>query len=196
MRHLMQKFLLTRSGQTVVVLGTLFALHGVGNAQNPLDQMDTVPQMTQRAADPVDFRRYRDLMPGALLGLEQMDCTGHNQQAQGMASSVVSCNYGEAGERVRIRFTDLGTMAPMMLSGRSMEFEIDSDDGFERSTSIAGFQGSHSWHEPAQSSKVTLQVGDRGLLEIDADELGSDGAVRAARTLPLQRLAALASGKY
>lgn len=186
----------TRSSRSLAALLLLFALQGVGSAQDPSEQLEGVPHMTQQAADPVDFRRYRDLMPAALLGLEQLDCTGHNQQAQGMASSVVSCDYGEADESVRIRFTDLGTMASMMLSGLSMKFQIDSDDGFERSTSIAGFHGGHSWNEPAQRSKVTLQVGDRGLLEIDAYELGSDGAVRAARSLPLQRLAALTSGKY
>lgn len=162
------------------------------------EMLKVMEQMREGGADPADYRRYEALMPSTLLGLERGDCEGQNQEVQGMATSASFCTYGDSEKRVDVRMSDMGNMGQMALMsqfGLTLDIDVQSDTGFERTTTVGGFRAMHTWYEPARLSKLMLLLGDRGMMEIKAFETASNGAVDAARSLPLNQFARLASAK-
>jgi hypothetical protein len=96
-----------------------------------------------RAAETVDFRTLRDLLPDELDGMERTDASGEKTGIAGFSVSQAEGKYrSEDGERrISLQIVDgggLGSMA-MLASWRMVEFDRETADGYERTTDFEGY---------------------------------------------------------
>lgn len=69
-------------------------------------------------AEPVDFRRLRDVLPEEAAGLERTSQSGERGGALGMAVSQAEAVYeGDDGARVEVKIVDLGNVPQIAMMG-------------------------------------------------------------------------------
>ncbi len=97
-----------------------------------------------RAAETVDFRVLRDLLPEELEDMERVDASGEKTGMAGFSFSRAEGEYrSDDGEhRVTLQIIDGGGVGQMALLGASwlqMDFDRESDDGYEKTTKYEGY---------------------------------------------------------
>lgn len=143
--------------------------------------------------DPVDFKELQTILPD-VPGWAK----GH-PEAERMTSPVsfsyASTRYTKDDVEITEKVTDSGfnqmLIAPlsmMLAAGYSKE----STDGFEKSTTVAGYPAFEKWDKSDQNGELTVFVNKRFVVELEGTGLADNKELQAflART-DLKKLAAL-----
>ena len=144
----------------------------------------------------VDFRELKALLPEDIAGLRRTNAQGKKTSAFGAEVAEARGEYGEAGgAHMNVKITDLAAMGPFgALAGMTWtvaEVESEGDDGYEKTTTYAGFKGLEKYTQASKSGSAKVVVGNRFIVEIDGRGVEPASLKAAAESLNLQALDAM-----
>ena len=179
----------------------LRAAQASGNAQEVTKGFEAMGKAMAAAAtgnasmapvDPVDFKELQTILP------EVPGWAKSHPEAERMTSPVsfsyASTRYQKDDAEITEKVTDSGfnqmLIAPlsmMLAAGYSKE----STDGFEKSTTVAGYPAFEKWDKGDQNGELTVFVNERFVVELEGTGLADNKELQAflART-DLKKLAA------
>jgi len=123
--------------------------------------------------DPVDFRKLKELLPQELAGFDKGDSSGEKNNAFGISVSEAKQSFRSAdgNKSVRFEITDPGSLAgPFALANMWMNVDIDKEtsDGYEKTSTVSGRKLHEKWSKGSKHGEVSLVVGNRFMVQIDA----------------------------
>ena len=146
-----------------------------------------------KTVEPVSFRELQALFP-TLDGWEKGKPTGEKMSAPFRYSNA-EVAYSKGDARIELKLADSGfnqlffaPFAFLMQAG----YEKETQDGYEKSTTIAGQPGYEKWNSEEKSGELTTMVGKRFLMSVEGRHLDDIKALRdVVSQIDLAKLAAL-----
>jgi hypothetical protein len=147
-----------------------------------------------RAAETVDFRALRDLLPEELDDFERTDASGERAGIAGFSFSQAEGEYrSDDGERqISLQIVDAGGIGQMTMLGASwMQLDVDreSSDGYERTTEFEGypaFEKLRSGDRPR--SELQLVVAERFFVSANGQNVEMDDLKDALEEIDFDEL--------
>ncbi|MCC7008093.1 MAG: hypothetical protein IT184_04705 [Acidobacteria bacterium] len=141
----------------------------------------------------VDYEVLKGLLPD-LSGWERSGAKGQ-QVSMGISLSSAEAHYakGDASMKLEIIDTNFSQMvlAPFMMFARA-GYEEKSDDGYKKGMTLGGYPGFESWEKGNRDAEVHLLVGDRFMVNVEANGVDNAEPARAlAQAVNLSKLAGL-----
>ncbi len=180
------------------------ATEGKELSKNPLAAMSQISEAAKKAADaakeasemkpvdPVNFAALLPFLPPAPAGFTAEEPRGETTAAMGFKISEVERRYAKEGQSLHVKIVD-GAYNSFLYAGVTMaaQFSRESTEGFEKGVTIDGNPGVEKWSKADKRGELTVVVGKRFLVTIDASPVES-GYVRSVYgTLDIAKLAAL-----
>ncbi|MCB0707159.1 MAG: hypothetical protein KDC34_17705 [Saprospiraceae bacterium] len=142
----------------------------------------------------VDFRKLKEMLPATLAGMERTDISGEKAGAMGFTISTANATYKSDGKKVEVTIVDGGGvgMAQMGLAAWAMaEIDQEDDNGWKKTTTIAGQKAYQEHNTRDKSGQVSLLVGGRGVMTIEYDGMDSGDAEKLLKGLDVNGVANL-----
>lgn len=143
----------------------------------------------------VDFRELKKVMPDAAASLKRTSLSGEKNSAMGMTISHAEAEYESSNNgRGSIKITDYGAtgMAAMMNAAwSSREIDRESDDGYERTTTINGQKAVEKFNTSSNDGTIEIIVASRFMVEIEVSSSTAADMQALANAIDLKALAAL-----
>ena len=146
-----------------------------------------------KPVDPVDFKQLQAMLPD-VAGWEKS-----NPEAERMTMPVsfayASTRYKKNGVQITEKITDSGfnqlLVAPLTMM-LATGYAKESTNGFEKSTTVAGYPAFEKWDKNDKSGELTVFVNQRFVVELESTGMPDNKELQAflART-DLKQLAAL-----
>jgi hypothetical protein len=181
--------------------GPLSGLQRMGEAAERMGEAAEEMERAQREggtpAEPVDFRRLREMMPEEVAGLPRTNVEGAREGFSGMNVAHATARYegpADADGRtpyVELKVTDLGgvAMAAMMGAAWTMaEVDRESDRDYERTTRLDGHPAFEKYDRQDRSGDFQVLVADRFLVQATGAGVADDQLRDAVRAVDLGRL--------
>ncbi len=170
--------------------------------EEPTSPSDAVKQMEKaveqmksgKEIEVVDFRELKELMPNKLAGAKQVSSSGEKAGAMGLKIAQAEAEYEDGERSFELSIVDAGGMSTVISSTAAwadMELDRESDDGYERTTTIKGHKAFESYNSKTREGKVALIVADRFIVNIEGEGIQARDLERAIGDLKLQKLARL-----
>ena len=149
-----------------------------GATQERLEEMED--QGALEPADPVDFRRLRELLPETAAGLDRGDAEGSKEGAMGFTISKASASYSDSADAsATVTVTDMGGVQFAMMMGLAWTMtEIDRESGtkIERTLEFDGYPAYLEYNSDGGRGSLQVLVADRFAVQaegrgLDADQL-------------------------
>ena len=145
----------------------------------------------------VDFREMKALLPKELPGGLKGQLKGQKSGAMGMTIAEAEGHYGaENGDSsISIKLSDisgtggLGVMAHAAWA--SAEIDNESDDGYEKSTTVGGFKALEKYNTKNKGGELQVLVDSRFVVEVRGSNVKMEQIKSALDTVDLKKLAAL-----
>jgi len=170
------------------------ALQGMAEKmQEAADQMEKGEQ-----TEVINFRELKKLLPKKVAGLNMEDSEGETAGGMGFKVSNVEAQYSDesSDKRIDITITDVGgaTMALMGIAAwSSLEYEKDTDEGYERTTMIDGHKAFEKYYSANQDGEIGVIVADRFVVTVKGRQIEMDDLKSALNKIDLDDLADLAT---
>lgn len=167
-----------------------------GDAAGALEQFGEAMEQMQgaqgNAADPVDFRRLKELLPEELAGLRRTSHTGERSGAMGMSVSQAEADYeGPGGARADVKILDLAgvpTLGMLGFAWTMAEVDRETDTGYERTITHRGHRGYEQYDSGSRSGQFHLVVAERFMVQVDGSNVDMDRMKALADGLDLGAL--------
>ena len=139
------------------------------------EAMEGMAGNAEDRADPVDFRRLKELLPERAAGLRRTSHTGERTGAMGMTFSQAEADYeGDGGARAEVSLMDLAgvpTFGMLGFAWTMAEMDRETDTGYERTMEYGGYRGYEKYDRSDRSGQLQLIVADRFMVEVSGDDL-------------------------
>jgi hypothetical protein len=160
--------------------------------------MQGIQQMANAQGKPgsaklVDYEVLKGMLP-ELNGWERTGAKGQ-QVSMGISVSSAEAQYtkGDASMKLEIIDTSFSQMvlAPFMMFARA-GYEEKSDDGYKKGITLGGHPGFESWEKSNRDAEVHVVVGERFLVNVEANNVDNPEAPRAlAQAVDFGKLAGM-----
>ncbi len=149
----------------------------------------------------VDFRKLKELLPDTISGAKRTDASGERQNAMGMDISKAQGRYETesedgSGPSFSVEITDVGNASGIMAQAYApwsvMQFDRETDNGYEKTIKYEGFPGHERYDTEGRSGSFDVFVAKRFLVHVEGDEATSAQIRAGLDALDLGKLAALA----
>ena len=157
-----------------------------------VEQMEE--QANQAPAEPVDFRRLRDLLPESLGPLERTNAEGAKQGTMGFSVSEASADYGAGDSTVAVKITDMGAVPAMGMMGAAWtmtDVDRETSTGYEKTVRLGESKGYRTYDTDSRRGEFSLVVADRFLVNVTGRGVDDDALEAALRAVDLSALAAM-----
>lgn len=146
-----------------------------------------------KAVDPVSFRDLQTLFP-SLDGWEKAKPTGEKISAPFRYSNA-EVTYTKGDSRIVLKLADSGFnqlfFAPFAML-MQVGYEKETQDGYEKSTTIAGQPGYEKWNSERKDGELTVVIGKRFLMSIEGDRVDDIKTLRdVVGKIDMAKLAAM-----
>ena len=162
------------------------------------DMADAVQELEERAnqapAEPVDFRRLRDLLPETAAGLERTNAEGSKQGSMGFSVSEASADYEGGDASLDIKLTDMGAVPTMAMMGAAWtmtDVDRETATGYEKTVRLGESKGYRKYDTESRRGEFSLVVVDRFLVNVSGRGVDDDALEAALRAVDLSALAAM-----
>jgi hypothetical protein len=153
-----------------------------GNTAEAMEQFGQAMEQMQGAqgdaADPVDFRRLKELLPEEAAGLRRTTHTGERSGAMGMTVSQAQAVYeGDDGAHVDVKILDLAGVPTFGMLGYAWtmaEVDRETETGYERTMNHRGHRGYEKYDSGGRSGQVQLIVAERFAVEVNGSNVDMD----------------------
>ena len=148
--------------------------------------------------EPVDFRKLKEALPQELAGFDKGESSGEKNNAFGIAVSEAKQSFrtADGNKRVRFEITDPGSLSgPFALANMWMNIEVDKEtsDGYERTSTVNGRKLHEKWSKSGQHGSVQLVVGNRFMVEVDAQGIEMNDVKSLIGKIDVAKLEAMKS---
>ena len=140
----------------------------------------------------VDYQKLKDYLPNGLAGMKQEDLSGEKTSAMGFRFSMAEATYRDKEREVEVSISDfggIGILKATMAAWTSMDYERESDDGYERTTTIKGYPAFEKFDRTTGDGEVGILVDDRFILSVDAQNVTEKDFTRIIEQLDPAKLA-------
>lgn len=140
----------------------------------------------------VDYQKLKDYLPGRLAGMKQEDLSGEKTSAMGFRFSMAEATYRDKEREVEVSISDfggIGILKATMAAWTTMDYERESDDGYERTTTIEGYPAFEKFNRSTGDAEAGILVDDRFILSLDARNISEKDFARIIDQLDPARLA-------
>ena len=146
--------------------------------------------------EPVSFRELKELLPQSLPGMTREDAGGEKTSAMGIKVSEAHATYrGDNGKRIEIKITDFGslkgTMAMATMAWAMADFERETEDGYEKTTTYQGHKALEKYETDDKEGEIQVIVGKRFMVEVEGRNLDMDEIKSALKKIDLGKLEAM-----
>ncbi len=144
----------------------------------------------------INFRELKALLPNKVAGLKMEDSGGETAGAMGFKVSTAEAEYRDGEEEMEISIADVGG-APMALMGMaawaSLEYEKDTDEGYERTTMIDGHKAFEKYYDSEKEGEIGVIIENRFVVSVKGYNVKMSDIKSALSKIDLDRLKKLAS---
>ena len=146
-----------------------------------------------QAAEAVDFRELKALLPEDLSGMKRSNAEGEKTSAMGFTISKAEARYeGDNNASVHITITDVGAMAGVAAMATyawaAGTIDRETESSYEKSVTIDGYKGYEKYDRQSSSGEVQVLVAGRFVVEVDGNNLPMDGIKAALGKVDLGKL--------
>lgn len=146
-----------------------------------------------QAAEAVDFRELKELLPEDLSGMKRSSAEGEKTSAMGFTISKAEARYeGDNDAGVQITITDVGAMAGVAAMATyawaAGTIDRETESSYEKSVTIKGYKGYEQYDRQSNSGEVQVLVAGRFVVEVDGTNIPMDGIKAALEKLDLGKL--------
>ena len=147
-----------------------------------------------KAKDAVAYQDLKDLMPDDINGVARSSLEGEKNSAMGFTISKAEARYETQGANasIRVEISDIGAMTGMMavaaFGWATMDMSNESDNGYERTTSIKGYRGYERYDKQSNFSEIQVLVGGRFVVHVEGNEVPMDVVKGALDKIDLGKL--------
>jgi hypothetical protein len=131
----------------------------------------------------VHFKKLQEFLPSAnVKGFERKKPTGQTQSAMGMTTSEAKVRYvtkpaseneeNYIEQSIEITLSDMSGFpyAGMAMMQYQQDFENETEDGYEKSTTVKGYKGKESARTgESKSCEIEFMVGSRYIFKLEGD---------------------------
>ncbi len=148
----------------------------VAAAQQAMKMAAEQMQKTQNgeAVEVIDYKELKALMPEQLLGMDRYNLDGQKTGMGAFNIAMAEAKYKKDAKNIEVRIVD-GAGAGMMQMGMAAwlqtEFDRESDDGYERTSTIDGMKAFEKYNTKDESGEVTVFAKNRYLLTVSGDRV-------------------------
>ncbi|MDX1940135.1 MAG: hypothetical protein SFU99_06255 [Saprospiraceae bacterium] len=146
------------------------------------------------AKEVVSYQSLKGLMPNSLLGMKRMNIEGQKSGMQGLSISTANAVYKEGDKELEVSIVDAGgstlTLAGLAMWA-NMEFERESDDGYERTTKIDGHKAFEQYDKKNKSGQLGVLVDNRFVVNIEGDQISEGDLRKALNDINLRKISRL-----
>ena len=145
----------------------------------------------------VDFREMKALLPKELPGGMKGELKGQKSSAMGMTIAEAEGRYRKEGSdsSISIKMTDISGMGAMGAMAHAAwanaEIDNESDDGYEKTSTIGGFKGLEKYNTKTKDGEVQIFVDNRFVVELRGNNTPMEQIKAALGTVDLKKLATL-----
>lgn len=148
-----------------------------------------------QAAEAVDFRELKALLPEDLSGMKRAKAEGERSSAMGFTISKAEAQYeseSDADARITITISDVGAMAGVAAMATyawaAGSVDRETETSYERSVTINGHKGYEKYDRQANSGEVQVLVAGRFVVEVDGNNMPMDAIKAALEKVDLGKL--------
>ena len=148
------------------------------------------------AAGAVDAKDLRALLPekDAFAGFKRVKAGTESNTAMGIKVVVAKADFEalEGDANFTVQYSDIGGLGAFAKMAVTMqEVDEETENGFRRTATYAGFKALEEYDGEDKSGKVQIYPGDRVAVEVEAHGLSFDAVKQIVGKLDLKKLAAL-----
>ena len=148
------------------------------------------------AAGAIDAKELRALLPekDAFAGFKRVKAGTESNTAMGFKVVVATAEFEalEGDADFSVKYTDIGALGALAKMAVTMqEIDEETENGFRRSATYAGFKALEEYDGEDKSGTVQIYPGDRLMVEVEADDMTFDAVKQIVGKLDLKKLAAL-----
>lgn len=146
-----------------------------------------------QAAEAVDFRELKALLPEDLSGMKRSNAEGEKTSAMGFTISKAEAQYdGDNAANVRISITDVGAMAGVAAMATyawaAGAIDRETETSYEKSATIKGYKGYERYDRQSTSGEVQVLVAGRFVVEVSGNNVPMDAIKDALEKVDLGKL--------
>ena len=151
-----------------------------------------VEQMNDgKAVEVIDFRELKALLPQRLLGMERTAHEGEKAGAMGIVVSNAEAEYEDGDRRLQVKIVDTGGImgaAMGMAAWAKVEVDRETQDGYERTTTIDGHKAFESYQTDTGTGELNLLIDERIVVSLEGRNLEPAALRTALEQLDLEEL--------
>jgi len=143
------------------------------------------------AAEPVDFRELKNLLPADIGALKRKSAEGQKGGGFGIVVSHAEGRYEGDGGNVDLKITgpgDLSGFAAMAAMWMNIELDRETDIGYEKTGTANGRRFHEKYDRNAKSGEYTVVVANRFLVEVDGHGIDMPTMKKAVDQVNLAKL--------
>ncbi len=173
-------------------------------SKNPITALSQISDAAKKAADaakeasemkpvdPVRFDALIPLLPAAPAGFTAEEPRGESNAAMGFKTSQAERSYAKGDQHLHVKILD-GAYNSFLYAGVTMaaQFSHESTEGFEKGVTIDGNPGIEKWNKGSKRGELTVVVGKRYLVTVEASPAEPDFARSVYATIDTAKLASL-----
>lgn len=151
-------------------------------AQAAAEEMQKQMSGDGEAKEVIDFRKLKAELPAELNGMERVSHTGEKVGAMGFKMSMAEAKYQEGKSQIEVTLIDyagLGVAKMSLASWTTIEIDRETETGYERTTTIDGYNAFEEYDSQRKEGKVSIIAGGRYIVNVEGQNV-EDGAMRAA----------------
>ena len=162
--------------------------------QQLMQAMGSMMAANSNAAPVADFREMKALLPTALTGMKRTQAGGEKTGAMGMIVSYAEATYeSESGGTVEIKITDNSGLGQLMAlsqaSWMSMEIDRETENGYEKTTTIGGAKALEKYDNTDRSGEIQIMIDNRFMVQVTGNDVDAALLTEAAEKIDLKKLA-------
>ncbi|HMQ47623.1 MAG TPA: hypothetical protein PKA00_05820 [Saprospiraceae bacterium] len=147
-----------------------------------------------KAVEVVNFRDLKEALPKKIAGMDRTSHSGEKTGMFGINVSQAQAEY-EGGDKSidvsLIDFAGVSMFTMQMAAWSTIDIDKESDNGYERTTTIEGHKAFEKYDSKAKSGEVNILVADRFILNIKGRNVSASEMKDAVKDMDLKAIAKL-----
>lgn len=118
-----------------------------------------------------NFRVLKELLPKRVAGMDRTDHEGEKVGAFGFKMSTANAEYEDGDKKAEVSIIDFGGMGSAISSMAAwslMEVDRESDNGYERTTTIEGHDAYEKYDSRREEGEINILIDKRFIVNIKA----------------------------
>lgn len=139
----------------------------------------------------MNFRDIKAIIPKRLLGMDRVRFSGEKNGAMGITISQANAKFRNDEQWLKVDIVDGATSGIAKIGGMAwstIEIDKESDDGYERTTTIDDYKVFESFSKSSGKSELKWFYKDRYIISLEGKGLDGDDLRKALRRIDYEDL--------